>query len=166
MFPCCEDDQDEERNFGRDFCPPASDYRNSHVFTYARSVQRRVTGTSLTNVRESKLTIVVKTVPPTSAVQTSSAPLIFSFTPTETRELKRPCPNLRYPNPNFLWLRYSMVPVQWQESDARMVKNAAEVRLRSFDTKIHKVGPYSLPVALQPDSVPHEQFAFCLALKD
>lgn len=31
------------------------------------------------------------------------------------------------------------VPVAWQESDARMVKNAAEVQLRSFDTKIHKV---------------------------
>lgn len=31
------------------------------------------------------------------------------------------------------------VPVQWQESDAQMVKNAAEVQLRSFDTKIHKV---------------------------
>ena len=33
----------------------------------------------------------------------------------------------------------TVVPVQWQESDPRMVKNAAEVRLRSFDTKIHKV---------------------------
>mmetsp|Transcript_20190 Transcript_20190/g.45736 ORF Transcript_20190/g.45736 Transcript_20190/m.45736 type:complete len:209 (+) Transcript_20190:188-814(+) len=33
----------------------------------------------------------------------------------------------------------TVVPVQWQESDAQMVKNAAEVRLRSFDTKIHKV---------------------------
>ena len=31
------------------------------------------------------------------------------------------------------------VPIQWEESNPHLVENAAEVRLRSFDTKIHKV---------------------------
>lgn len=33
----------------------------------------------------------------------------------------------------------SDVPVEWEESDARMIKNSADVRLRSFSTRVHKV---------------------------
>jgi len=33
----------------------------------------------------------------------------------------------------------TVVPVEFEESDARLIKNSAEVRLRSFDTKLHKV---------------------------
>jgi hypothetical protein len=32
------------------------------------------------------------------------------------------------------------VPTTWEESDARFVKDAEEVRLRSFTTSIHRVG--------------------------
>jgi mitotic spindle assembly checkpoint protein MAD2 len=35
--------------------------------------------------------------------------------------------------------RDTAVPIQWEESNPHLVKNAAEVRLRSFDTKIHRV---------------------------
>uniref|UniRef100_A0A061QUQ8 Mitotic spindle assembly checkpoint protein MAD2 n=1 Tax=Tetraselmis sp. GSL018 TaxID=582737 RepID=A0A061QUQ8_9CHLO len=31
------------------------------------------------------------------------------------------------------------VPQQWEESDARFISNAAEVKLRSFSTKVHKI---------------------------
>ena len=31
------------------------------------------------------------------------------------------------------------VPSQWEESDPRYITNAAEVKLRSFSTKVHKV---------------------------
>ena len=31
------------------------------------------------------------------------------------------------------------VPVAWEESDPRFIKNSDEVRLRSFTTKVHKV---------------------------
>lgn len=31
------------------------------------------------------------------------------------------------------------VPITWKETDAKLVKNSAEVQLRSFDTNIHKV---------------------------
>ena len=47
----------------------------------------------------------------------------------------------------------TMIPVAWQESDPRMVKNAAEVRLRSFDTKIHKVETAVAYRELQDDDV-------------
>ncbi len=33
------------------------------------------------------------------------------------------------------------VPVAWEDSDPRYIPTAAEVRLRSFDTSIHKVAP-------------------------
>jgi len=33
----------------------------------------------------------------------------------------------------------AVVPVEWEESDARLIKNSAEVRLRSFSTNIHKI---------------------------
>lgn len=33
----------------------------------------------------------------------------------------------------------SETPVQWMESDPKYIKNAEEVKLRSFSTKIHKV---------------------------
>ena len=33
----------------------------------------------------------------------------------------------------------SAVPSEWEESDPRMVANSAEVRLRSFSTRVHKV---------------------------
>mmetsp|Transcript_2832 Transcript_2832/g.7499 ORF Transcript_2832/g.7499 Transcript_2832/m.7499 type:complete len:210 (-) Transcript_2832:191-820(-) len=33
----------------------------------------------------------------------------------------------------------STVPQQWEESDPRYITNAAEVKLRSFTTKVHKV---------------------------
>ena len=32
----------------------------------------------------------------------------------------------------------SAVPSEWEESDPRVVANSAEVRLRSFSTKVHK----------------------------
>jgi mitotic spindle assembly checkpoint protein MAD2 len=31
------------------------------------------------------------------------------------------------------------VPVAWEESDARLIVNSDEVKLRSFTTKVHKV---------------------------
>jgi len=34
----------------------------------------------------------------------------------------------------------SQVPMKWEESDPRFIKNSEEVRLRSFTTKIHSVG--------------------------
>ncbi|BDA41178.1 Mitotic spindle assembly checkpoint protein MAD2A [Coccomyxa sp. Obi] len=33
----------------------------------------------------------------------------------------------------------SEVPFEWEESDARYINNAADVKLRSFTTKVHKV---------------------------
>ncbi|CAL5227041.1 g9938 [Coccomyxa viridis] len=33
----------------------------------------------------------------------------------------------------------SAVPMEWEESDARIIINAADVKLRSFNTKVHKV---------------------------
>ncbi|CAK0759716.1 hypothetical protein CVIRNUC_002719 [Coccomyxa viridis] len=33
----------------------------------------------------------------------------------------------------------SAVPMEWEESDARVIINAADVKLRSFNTKVHKV---------------------------
>mmetsp|Transcript_7043 Transcript_7043/g.8075 ORF Transcript_7043/g.8075 Transcript_7043/m.8075 type:complete len:204 (+) Transcript_7043:175-786(+) len=33
----------------------------------------------------------------------------------------------------------SSVPTEWEESDPRYIQNSAEVRLRSFTTKVHKV---------------------------
>lgn len=33
----------------------------------------------------------------------------------------------------------SSVPQEWEESDARFIANAADVKLRSFTTKVHKV---------------------------
>lgn len=33
----------------------------------------------------------------------------------------------------------SEVPLKWEESDPKYINNSAEVRLRSFTTKVHKV---------------------------
>jgi mitotic spindle assembly checkpoint protein MAD2 len=33
------------------------------------------------------------------------------------------------------------VPVAWEDSDPRYIPTAAEVKLRTFDTSIHKVAP-------------------------
>ena len=31
------------------------------------------------------------------------------------------------------------VPTEWEESDPKYINNSAEVRLRSFTTKVHKI---------------------------
>ena len=33
----------------------------------------------------------------------------------------------------------SEIPLDWEDSDARMIENAENVRLRSFSTKVHRV---------------------------
>lgn len=35
--------------------------------------------------------------------------------------------------------RDASVPVEWEDSDARMIEDAETVRLRSFTTKVHRV---------------------------
>ena len=33
----------------------------------------------------------------------------------------------------------SDVPLEWEESDAKLIQNSAHVKLRSFSTKVHQV---------------------------
>lgn len=44
------------------------------------------------------------------------------------------------------------VPVEWEDSDARMIEDAASVRLRSFTTKVHRVDTL-VAYRAEPDDV-------------
>lgn len=48
--------------------------------------------------------------------------------------------------------RDASVPVEWEDSDARMIEDASTVRLRSFTTKVHRVDAL-VAYRAEPDDV-------------